>query len=445
MELKSEPPYLEYVKVERLWGFKTIEFPLNGSVNFMVGSNGTGKTTIMRLVAATLEGNDGLLKRIDFSSLTLRIKVSIDSHVEITVARNAEEPLVELVIRGREVHAGHESEWFELKGRQDERAFRRSLQQRLTPHRSISNFVPENLGLCFLSVGRLADRIKEEADDDVSVRMYGGGRYETTLYETVTNTLENRLVRFFSDLRSRVEQKREEYQRNVFRSFLTVSAGQINTATDEALEKSKAQLTAAAKILFAGRADILDDVDRYYERYLKSKNALFESKDQAPQIDPAFAMQSFETILLHPKIEALVEAWADVESASEQILRPQNEFTEQLSEMFVEKYVFINQRNEAMARLTAGPEIPVRSLSSGEKQLFILLGEALLNSGRRFIYLVDEPEISLHINWQEKLVDAILRIAPAAQIVFATHSPDILGAYGNYAVRLNRTETIANA
>lgn len=65
-------------------------------------------------------------------------------------------------------------------------------------------------------------------------------------------------------------------------------------------------------------------------------------------------------------------------------------------------------------------------LSSGEKQLLLLLLKALNNSEHPSIFLLDEPEISLHLAWQEKLLDALHQINPDSQIIVVTHSPAIV-------------------
>ena len=79
-------------------------------------------------------------------------------------------------------------------------------------------------------------------------------------------------------------------------------------------------------------------------------------------------------------------------------------------------------------------------MSSGEKQIFILLANLVINLSNNSItngiYIIDEPELSLHIEWQEKLVDSIFLINPNVQLIFATHSPDIISRYGEKAIRL---------
>lgn len=49
-----------------------------------------------------------------------------------------------------------------------------------------------------------------------------------------------------------------------------------------------------------------------------------------------------------------------------------------------------------------------------------------MQEGEPVVYIADEPELSLHVKWQEMLTDAISELNPDAQIVFATHSPDIV-------------------
>ena len=68
-------------------------------------------------------------------------------------------------------------------------------------------------------------------------------------------------------------------------------------------------------------------------------------------------------------------------------------------------------------------------MSSGEKQLFILLAEVLLKNRQHVVSITDEPELSLHISWQQKILPALHKLNPACQIIIATHSPEIAGSY----------------
>ncbi len=65
-------------------------------------------------------------------------------------------------------------------------------------------------------------------------------------------------------------------------------------------------------------------------------------------------------------------------------------------------------------------------LSTGEKQLLIILLTTLLQEGKPAILLMDEPEISLHTDWQKQLISVIRELNPNVQIILATHSPSII-------------------
>ena len=75
-------------------------------------------------------------------------------------------------------------------------------------------------------------------------------------------------------------------------------------------------------------------------------------------------------------------------------------------------------------------EIYPHQLSSGEKQILIILLQTLLQvlfySHQLCIILMDEPEISLHFEWQEYLIDNVKKLNDNTQVIIATHSPGII-------------------
>jgi predicted ATPase len=66
----------------------------------------------------------------------------------------------------------------------------------------------------------------------------------------------------------------------------------------------------------------------------------------------------------------------------------------------------------------------IRFLSSGEQQLLILFSYIAFNSGDGKIFIIDEPELSLHVKWQEEFLEYLEKIKPkSTQLILATHSP----------------------
>ncbi|WP_432793794.1 AAA family ATPase [Escherichia coli] len=79
---------------------------------------------------------------------------------------------------------------------------------------------------------------------------------------------------------------------------------------------------------------------------------------------------------------------------------------------------------------------PIRVLSSGERQLLTML-YAASKMGDDAIVLIDEPEISLHIDWQEDLLKRMLSQLSGRQIIVCTHSPSIATGYEDFMINIS--------
>ena len=77
---------------------------------------------------------------------------------------------------------------------------------------------------------------------------------------------------------------------------------------------------------------------------------------------------------------------------------------------------------------SAGDKFDINELSSGEKQLFLRTLAIKMLNPENSIILIDEPELSLHPRWQQRIVDVYRKIGKNNQIIIATHSPHILGS-----------------
>ena len=88
--------------------------------------------------------------------------------------------------------------------------------------------------------------------------------------------------------------------------------------------------------------------------------------------------------------------------------------------------------------------IEASQLSSGEKQLLIILLTVLLEDGQEYVLMMDEPEISLHISWQYELLNWILELNPNVQLILTTHSPSIFSdGWGDKAIYMEDITTVA--
>lgn len=121
--------------------------------------------------------------------------------------------------------------------------------------------------------------------------------------------------------------------------------------------------------------------------------------------------------------QQVVREVRDIQSEVDEIQAPLRHIERLISELFSGgKRVSLNARGISVS---AGEvQIPVSSLSSGEIQVLRMFVECL--AGGTSTIIVDEPELSMHVDWQRRLIGCLQSINPQAQIVFATHSPEIM-------------------
>lgn len=87
---------------------------------------------------------------------------------------------------------------------------------------------------------------------------------------------------------------------------------------------------------------------------------------------------------------------------------------------------------DVFLRLPDGPRLEVDLLSAGQLELFLFLSALALNENREGIIFVDEPELHLDPQWHRLILRSLMRLRPRAQLVVATHSPEIYDAATTY-------------
>jgi ATPase len=107
---------------------------------------------------------------------------------------------------------------------------------------------------------------------------------------------------------------------------------------------------------------------------------------------------------------------------------------------FKSKYFTVNRDYGFCIHIANSPNstlLPTQ-LSSGEQHQIVLFYELIFKASENSFFLIDEPEISLHVDWQRMFLDDIHKIAQLGdrQFLIATHSPQIIGSYRNLAVAL---------
>ncbi|HJD91083.1 MULTISPECIES: AAA family ATPase [Bacteroides] len=125
-------------------------------------------------------------------------------------------------------------------------------------------------------------------------------------------------------------------------------------------------------------------------------------------------------------IECLGSNDPDVRAKAIEIAHNKTRFQDIVDELFSYTHKKIDRtRNEIVFNQRGKLLLPYQ-LSSGEKQMLLILLTTLVQDFDHFVLLMDEPEASLHIEWQQKLISIIRELNPNAQLILTTHSPAVI-------------------
>ena len=101
-------------------------------------------------------------------------------------------------------------------------------------------------------------------------------------------------------------------------------------------------------------------------------------------------------------------------------------FLDLVDELFSETGKRIDRTSNELSFMQFGEQLSPYKLSSGEKQMLIILLTALTQDRQPYVLFMDEPEASLHFEWQKRLIDMVLQLNPNVQIILTTHSPAVV-------------------
>lgn len=125
-------------------------------------------------------------------------------------------------------------------------------------------------------------------------------------------------------------------------------------------------------------------------------------------------------------ISVLQSGSHDAAEKAREISAPKKRFQDLIDDLFeATGKKIIRTENEILFTQIGETLLPYQ-LSSGEKQMLAIMLTVLVEDNRSYVLFMDEPEVSLHFDWQKRLIDIVLELNPNVQIILATHSPAVI-------------------
>ena len=122
----------------------------------------------------------------------------------------------------------------------------------------------------------------------------------------------------------------------------------------------------------------------------------------------------------------IAELQAGNAEAAQHLSLKKKRFQDMVDELFTDTGKKIVRTENEIRFSQIGEVLVPYQLSSGEKQMLAILLTVLVEDDQHYVLFMDEPEVSLHIEWQKRLIDLCLELNPNVQIILTTHSPAVV-------------------
>jgi ABC-type cobalamin/Fe3+-siderophores transport system ATPase subunit len=411
---------LQSVKIDQFWHRFDAGCEFRPDVNVIIGKNGTGKTTFMNILSAVLSVDMNAIASNDFESVVVSLSDGKKKRtIKATKIDDDRSPF--LVVEYQISRKKYLMRFVSTDDRRMAMHYRRRAQEESSEVRKVLSGL---VSLSSLSVYRL------RSSDDYEVRDRNGTRLVAPV-DYRLNELMQRLTHYQLELSQRARSVSTKLQKDVLASILYGEEDSRGAGYqfDFDKEAEKRKLVSAYSQLNAIDSGVRKKINFHVDAIDEAISALAELREGRSKERETGKKVDFRSLEALRKSRKIIEMSLDAETEITRIFSQINKFLS-IARTFIEEKQFDFEGGNLTVSTKQGG-IELRDLSSGEKQLLILLTEALLQKETPCIFLADEPELSLHIEWQRMIIPAIMELNPNAQVIAATHSPEVASKFSD--------------
>lgn len=423
-------------------GYMNHEINFRESVTFLVGINGSGKTSVLKLINALTAPSYKLLESIEYSYIELSFTHDTKEYI-ISSEKNREHITISLNHVGfntiSDIIKRIEKNYSDLSVMDEDTWMMYSER---------FNNLPTCSEICELSKPLFLgiDRMPEDDILRIVQRVRRLPRFNHSAMPTVDSSLAS-IQEYIYELnrRNAAKQKKlsDEFRTDIVRESIALMSSKHELSVNMDLygditkhEKRRSQFKDA--LLHAGIDDAEKITDEFFDTQRKYMDIIAEdsTEDVAAKTE-AYVGLSFGKVQMDV-IDRIILHETNYKASLDKMNEPFTRFVECANLFFKESGKEIKVQDNGLIRvynsyITEDGRIrfhtsDINALSSGEKQIVALIGSLIfsVSNVRQEVMIIDEPELSLHLTWQEIFVDAILKAQPQFQFILATHSPTII-------------------
>lgn len=444
----SKKLFIKRFEIEELFGVYNVDIPFEDNINIFVGENGLGKTTILNALNYIIQGDSESLSAINFKKMVLTL--GNDTKIVIT-----HDELINNSLSMREgnrfYHYGSENNYSYIAKRiMLEILKEKSLnifddkEKKEKFFEKISKRYKYDLPMYILE--KIYDSVlkdkdyEKELEDSWEYKIYDYMKnWDRVIYLPTYRRIEEDFNSYIENLPDKDYYRKDRKKRNF--SYLQFGMDDvqelINTACNTLKNNTNEGFKAMTSNLLTNYVNInekKEKLDFNYKNFDASKLNIVFSR-LADKIDLSVKNKIINMIneevvqedKYHQYLLSIINELTNIYEKNKQLDDNLENFKDVCNHYLLNKNIEydkfkieckVEQKNTKQS-------IALKNLSSGEKQIISLFSKLYLNSEGKNIILFDEPELSLSILWQKKLVPDIIKSNRCSFITIITHSPFI--------------------
>ena len=438
---------LKELDVKGLYGSYNYNVKFNDDVTLIYGMNGCGKTTILNITEAIITGAVFRLFEYLFTKITLSYSTNSNEEIKKIVISNKEKVLT--------VNFNGESENIELisfseremLADPDYNDFLRLYFNRY----NILCKIKSTFNHAYLPLNRSFNYA-----DEYELRRFRKNLWRHIKFEEIASErdiimykVEDLIRRKYSDIFSSIGKYNDEFRNEILKSLLTIKESNslsevLNEIANKRIEDNEINRIKENYIKILQQLNILKNDEEktyknFFDGFLKEYN-IWKKNKRDLGLPTSLASQYTEI----QRIKKLVKIAEKTEQRKNEAYKPIDVFVSTINDFIYseidQKRIHITNGEIYFTTGNNDTKIKIHSLSSGEKQLVIFFASLIFEIQKEStgIFIVDEPELSLHLSWQKVFIKKALETNQNIQLIFATHSPEIVGKFRDKMYRLEK-------
>ena len=464
--LAEQPSFVEFFSIEGLYGYRSVSLASRFAATVLIARNGSGKTTLLAALDAFLRGQFTRFAGLEFETIRCKLR----GYPELLLSRHDVDQLAELAANSEIALRAKaweveplallellETDLSEPFGSEDNPTFN-TIYIKLGYDRRLARAQCEKLATLLedlnpeISVIRRAVRAALAGVEIVYLPTYrrielsipspesrSTGRRKSILSRlgVARSGLYTADIQFgLSDISDRLKSMYSMMLYQANQGYGKVSANIIRDLISDNYRRGEGgeQPSREALEIFVSR---IRESEREYRRTPYAVPALLSEVDlqklysgqfsQAAAPFLAYFLSQLNSVIQETSgAEQLVADFIDSCNRYLSGEDPTTDWKDSPRDVHDRKQLKFNRKNLSVKVVSqsTGKAVPLESLSSGEKQMISLFARLYLYPGPKLV-LIDEPELSLSLAWQRRILPDVLAAPTCSQVVAITHSPFI--------------------